>query len=585
MGMPPVYDVSMKRRALCQCVLFAITAVLPAVAQTTVPMLLSIVNGTNAGVPTSVAPGSIVTLYVQSAGPATLISAPKLPLTTSLPDNANGVAVQFVSGGTVYKAPILYAISTQIGAIVPSGLPLGVALVTVQYQGVSSNSQSVVITSASVGIFAQNQQGYGPAAAQNYVNSSLSIPNGLSKPALPAQIVTLYATGLGASLDGNDSGAPKVGTIRADVAITIGSVTVTPLYAGRSPQYPGLDQINFQLPGNSAMIAGCYVPVTVTANGITSPTVTIAVSQSATCSHPLGLAASALAALDAGKNVNVGTVTLMREGFQVSGQPYTAPVLQSDYGNASFLKLNADGVFQTTQSTLGLGSGPPAGTCMVSSVPIVVVASFRTSNYFQSGPMGLDAGPSISLLSFVSPSPVTMAGAAGYYATPTDSSGNGPAFLAGGPWTLAVPGGPGLQAFNVSFLVPTIPQWTNAAQFAGATISRANPLTVTWTGGGPSDTVTITGTSLNYDTSSAAFSTQQAFVCSAPASAGTFTVPPSILSSMHPQAATAGQYSASLGLSLVSRLASFNAPLTAGGSLDAGIVTFNYSNVRLVAWQ
>ena len=63
--------------------------------------------------------------------------------------------------------------------------------------------------------------------------------------------------------------------------------------------------------------------------------------------------------------------------------------------------------------------------------------------------------------------------------------------------------------------------WINAS--SDGTINRANGVTVTWTGGAAGTYVHITGSA----STGSGFSAY--FICNAPASAGTFTVPPGVL--------------------------------------------------------
>jgi uncharacterized protein (TIGR03437 family) len=60
-----------------------------------------------------------------------------------------------------------------------------------------------------------------------------------------------------------------------DVTVTIGGVVVTPTYSGAQPQVPGLDQVDVPLP--LALRGSGMVKVTVTAGGVTSNAVAIAI--------------------------------------------------------------------------------------------------------------------------------------------------------------------------------------------------------------------------------------------------------------------------------------------------------------------
>lgn len=245
---------------------------LPLSAQTL--YLSSINTGSNTNI---VAPGSIVSINGSALGPDLPVQATALPLTNAL----GGTSMQVTAAGVVYDAWMLSAQYNNVRAIMPSNVPVGSATLTLKYNGQTNIPQTFTVVKSSFAIFTQNGSGYGPA----------STSNGLTTPAQPGQTVTLYGTGLGAALDGKDNIAPKVGNIGADISITVGGAAVAASYAGRSPQYPGLDQINFQIPPATQITLGCYVPVSVsTDNSISSATLSI--SQTSTCSHPLGLNAA-----------------------------------------------------------------------------------------------------------------------------------------------------------------------------------------------------------------------------------------------------------------------------------------------------
>jgi hypothetical protein len=209
------------------------------------------------------------------------------------------------------------------------------------------------------------------------------------------------------------------------------------------------------------------------------------------------------------------------------------------------------------------------GTCSLSTAIVQTLAVIGPTPMF--APF-YDAGPSLTLtLAGAASNPqATLALSGMSYTTPTT-----PPFLNAGAWTLSAPGGGDVRAFNANFTIPPIPQWTNSSLFDNQNVTRANGLTVTWTGGGPNDVMTISGNS------SAAFlfgGIIQQFTCSAAASSGTFTVPASILTTF--PVATGG----SLSLSTTTTT-KFTAPLTAGGNLDGGAIQWKYFNARTVNWQ
>ena len=89
-----------------------------------------------------------------------------------IPVEMSGVAVQVSGSGTVLNAPIVYVTDKQVGAILPSRVPLGNATVSLSYQGRSSDPFTITVVRRSFGIFTLNQAGTGPAVVQNFISES-----------------------------------------------------------------------------------------------------------------------------------------------------------------------------------------------------------------------------------------------------------------------------------------------------------------------------------------------------------------------------------------------------------------------------
>src|SRR5260370_19628187 len=86
-------------------------------------------------------------------------------------------------------------------------------------------------------------------------------------------------------------------------------------------------------------------------------------------------------------------------------------------------------------------------------------------------------------------------------------------------------GGKDVGPFSTSCTIPQPLPWTNRDQLT--VVNRAQPLTVSWTGGDSSQVVGIVGFGEDLPTNSSA-----SFACIAPRGAGSFTVPPDILSNL-----------------------------------------------------
>jgi hypothetical protein len=116
-------------------------------------------------------------------------------------------------------------------------------------------------------------------------------------------------------------------------------------------------------------------------------------------------------------------------------------------------------------------------------------------------------------------------------------------------------------------------------------VNRAAGLTINWTGGNPTDLVSINGVAAmlpNPITNPSAPPTGAEFLCYTTAGAKTFTVPPSILSQLPAIANGAGE-----SILTVSSISSspFNAPLTSGGSIPNATFTGAFLITALPAFQ
>jgi len=163
----------------------------------------------------------------------------------------------------------------------------------------------IVVTDGRFAAFAQGAKGFGPAVVQQYVQQTASASgqvslNQLTAPAQPGVVVTVWGTGLGPLTSGSDADAPPAGTIRNDVTVYVDGIPVTPLYAGRAPGLPGVDQINFTIPPDVRV--GCFVPLRIAtgsaASGGTTMSITAPSAGPSVCSSEFQLSPAALASLD-----------------------------------------------------------------------------------------------------------------------------------------------------------------------------------------------------------------------------------------------------------------------------------------------
>ena len=154
------------------------------------------------------------------------------------------------------------------------------------------------------GIFTRNAGGYGQAAAQTVLAPNNDVRTlGLATSVRPGEPIVLYGTGLGAIVGALDDRPPGAARTTVPVEVVIGGKVLSPEYAGRSPNYPGLDQINVTAPTDVA--AGCYVAVAVGVNGRLSNIVSVPLVETGrTCPHPFHISEQSASRIDAGGNLH-----------------------------------------------------------------------------------------------------------------------------------------------------------------------------------------------------------------------------------------------------------------------------------------
>src|SRR5581483_9601775 len=165
--------------------------------------------------------------------------------------------------------PILYTSATQVSAAVPYGVSGSNVQVYVVYQGQASAPVNVSVAAVAPALFTSDGSGKGLAAAINNADNSI---NGPSHAAAAGSLVTLFATGLGATnpagIDGLPGGLP-LPQPATPVTATIGGKAATVQYAGGAPGIiAGVSQINLVVP--SGLTAGNNA-VVITIGGVSSP--------------------------------------------------------------------------------------------------------------------------------------------------------------------------------------------------------------------------------------------------------------------------------------------------------------------------
>lgn len=202
-----------------------------------------------------IAPGSLFSIFGNSLATTTQAAA-SVPLPTSM----SGTTVTV--GGK--PAPIVYISGGQINAQVPYEVTAGTAAVVVTVNGVASPAVNATVVAAAPGIF---QFGDKRAVVQNEDYSVNTDVNG----AKAESYVVAYLTGAGAALDnpvatGAAAGSNPLSKSKTLVTASVNGVNVPVAFAGLTPSFVGLMQVNLKMPN---LPAGNY-PLVISLDGSNS---------------------------------------------------------------------------------------------------------------------------------------------------------------------------------------------------------------------------------------------------------------------------------------------------------------------------
>jgi uncharacterized protein (TIGR03437 family) len=470
----------------------------------TITQILNNSSGIPPGLPNSgIAPSSLfIVTGTDLADPGTPVlqssAAPGLPLIL------NGASISVVVNGVTTQPALWYTSPTQLAAVLPAATPTGTGTLTVNYRGALSNAASILVVASAVGFNRFNQI---PIPTGVY-NSFVAIGEGtdnttgalltFSNSGVPGEIVTLWATGLGA--DPADSDTTFTSTphaVNTPMQIFIGGVQAEIYYQG-SAGYPGVNQIDVAIP--ASVPTDCHVPLLAVTGSVISNVVELPI------------------------NPGGGDCIELSQGTQITG-----PQLLQDTQDAlsgGVLSVAQDNVTSTKgvltvtntasagfEYETGLLAGATGqsgiiapGTCSVNHYPAggaLTIAGLNAGSVSLTGPAGL----AIALPSEGAIDP------GGYGATL--AAGAIPS--SGGTFTITGTGGADVGPFttSITFTNPIF-NWTNQSTFA--TVDRAQALTFTWTGGNPGTYVLLSGDSSNSGVSAG-------YICRVLVDPGQFTVP------------------------------------------------------------
>lgn len=217
------------------------------------------------------APGAFASIFGENLATDTLLAG-ALPLKTQL------AGAQALIAGRL--APIQYSSSGQINILIPFELTPNSTQQLIVIQGSAySTPQPLTIASAQPAIFTQDQSGKGAGAITVVKANGTQFSAGAAHPASAGDTLVIYCAGLGEVVPTVTTGSAAPGSpparVSATVTVTIGGVSAPVAFAGLTPTYAGLYQVNVTVP--NGITAGPNVPVVITAAGLSSPPVTVAI--------------------------------------------------------------------------------------------------------------------------------------------------------------------------------------------------------------------------------------------------------------------------------------------------------------------
>ncbi|HVO97023.1 MAG TPA: hypothetical protein VMT15_03110 [Bryobacteraceae bacterium] len=491
------------------------------------PTITNVTNAASnigAGLPNAgIAQGAIFTIYGLNLGPGTISVAQNAFQATSL----SGTSISVTVNGTTVAPLLYYTSATQVSALLPSNTPVGTGTITVTYNGQVGLAAPITVVASNFGIFTVTSDGQGAGIVTNADYSLVSVsrasncggPYTTCGAANPGDTLILWGTGLG-PVNGSDAGGAGLGVNMSNLPLTLwlGGVQANVLYQGRSGCCIGEDQVVFTVPANSP--TGCAVPlVAQIGNEISNYTVMpVAPAGSRTCTATNPTFTSALVQ---GLTTNTGPLThgeidVARFPNQ-DAQGNVSTTANTDSGSSQFLSFTVPPAVQPFMATYL--DDLPAGTCAVYNS----LSGFNGGNYLTNFKQ-LDGGPSVK-----------VTGPNGIQNIPTNGKNVALApgtFLSPGAYTFAGTGGADVASFSAPFTIPAPPTLTSPASGPNIAVTRADGITLTWSGGAGNSIIQIQGGNSTDNTGSLGAS----FTCFAAASAGTFTIPPGVLLALPPGA-------------------------------------------------
>ena len=221
--------------------------------------------------PGYVAPGTMVSIFGSNFTDSTsTLLAQSLPL----PTNLGGTSVT-ISGEPV---PLFFVTAGQIGAILPFDLVVNTAVpIVVTRNNAVSLPQVVSMISSRPGVFTQTGDGTGVGLIVIAHSDGSQVLAGNGTAATAGDVLVIYCTGLGdvnpRAIAGDPAPVSPLAQAIDPVTVAISGVNVPVFFAGPTPNFAGLYQVNATVPAGIA--PNSAAPLVVTQGGRPGATVTI----------------------------------------------------------------------------------------------------------------------------------------------------------------------------------------------------------------------------------------------------------------------------------------------------------------------
>jgi minor extracellular serine protease Vpr len=238
----------------------------------------------SSGQGTAVAPGSLISIFGTGLG-TSQADADTVPFSTSL----GGVSVTFNNVAAPLRdvIPSANLVNAQLPfEALAAGQATGSVSMVVSVNNVPLAPQVVPLAAQAPGVFSI-PPGVGIAVMVNLTDGSVAGPTnaniGLTTHPIPrGTFAFFYATGLGAMsppVEDGTAGASGITYNAINVPqVMIGGVAAQVLFAGQAPGFPGVYQVNIQIPANAPTGDGISVQMVSADGTITSPPNTAVIS-------------------------------------------------------------------------------------------------------------------------------------------------------------------------------------------------------------------------------------------------------------------------------------------------------------------